>query len=128
MQYDSKASAAIHYSLSEIPPDSVSSERSPVQMVIANAHANAYHYVCIPLTNEKWHNRWREMCNKDENKFSEDQHGHERHMKDTELWRDSAAFRREEVVISRLGLFVTTIKLLSPNLPFHQMNPRMSLA
>ncbi|KAF8515395.1 PRMT5-domain-containing protein [Hysterangium stoloniferum] len=113
MQYDSKAAAAIHYSLSEIPPHNVSSEQSSVQMLVANAHANAYHYVCIPLTNEKWQKRWREMCGKHGDNISEDQHDHDQRIRGAELWRDSTAFRREEVVISRLDEAESVIGIIS---------------
>ncbi|KAF8573487.1 PRMT5-domain-containing protein [Ramaria rubella] len=118
MQFDFKAPSAIYHPLCDIPPHDGSSEKSPVQTLLADAQAKAYNCICIPLTNENWRARWREMCIPNRSQASNtllvQQHA--------EAWRDGAGFKREEVLLNRLdesdgviGLISDWLELDSPD-------------
>ena len=38
------------------------SDKTPSQKATAQARAKGYDGICLPLTNDKWKARWREMC------------------------------------------------------------------
>lgn len=100
MQFECRASTALHHPLSDIPHYDSSTEKTPVHMLVADAHAKAYNYVCAPLTNEKWRSRWREMCVTNGEQGEKDMSVEKR----AEEWRDGGGFKQDEVIISRLGV------------------------
>ena len=91
-----------HYALEDIVElsrrDDLGDE-TPVLRATSDARSVGYDTVCVPLTNEKWKARWRELCilNPEESpdKLSIEQRA--------EAWRSKPAFFRDEVTISRLG-------------------------
>lgn len=99
MQFEYKALTALHHPLSDIPHYDNSVEKTPLQTVVANAHAKGYNYVCVPLTNENWRSRWRKMCVTNVDQVSKDMSVEQR----AEEWRDGGGFKQDEVLITRLG-------------------------
>jgi type II protein arginine methyltransferase len=100
MQFECKALTALHHTLSDVTHFDSSAEKTPLQTLVANAHAKAYNYICVPLTNENWRSRWREMCVTNGEQGSKDMSIEQR----AEEWRDGGGFKQDEVLITRLGL------------------------
>ncbi|KAF8510773.1 PRMT5-domain-containing protein [Gautieria morchelliformis] len=118
MQFESKASTALHHALSDIPRYDNSKEKTPLQTLVANAYAKAYNYVCVPLTNENWRSRWREMCVTNGERGSKNMLIEHR----AEVWRTGGGFKQDEVLITRLdesdgviGLVSDWLELDSPD-------------
>lgn len=99
MQFECKAPTALHHSLSDIYDYDNSNEKTPLESLVASAHAKAYNYVCVPLTNEKWKSRWQEMCVTNGEQGSKSMPLQQR----AEMWRDGGGFKQDEVLITRLG-------------------------
>ena len=77
--------------------------RTPVQTVAAEAHANSYDAVCIPLTNHSWRARWKSMCETSGDDI--DPRNSAEVSKKAELWRAGPSFTHNEVTMTRLGLY-----------------------
>jgi hypothetical protein len=75
-------------------------QESTVHALVHDAHVKNYDYVCLPLTNDNWRQRWREMCLKmpgtDEAVQLEIQDR-------AEKWRARGGLDRSEVTVTRLG-------------------------
>lgn len=59
MLYDYKTPAALFYS-----PRQLFQSKTSVLQLIADAHAKAFNFVCVPLTTSSWHERWKRSANK----------------------------------------------------------------
>ena len=75
---------------------------TPVLQLLSDSKAKGYDAVCIPLTNEKWRERWKGMCLSPEDEAEKDPSVE----RTSEAWRSNPAFLREEVNVTRLGGFV----------------------
>ena len=75
---------------------------TPVLRGVSDARNAGYDTICVPLTNEKWKARWRELCilnpEEDQDKLAEIEQR-------AEAWRSKPAFFLDEVTVSRLGEF-----------------------
>ncbi|KAH9936058.1 PRMT5-domain-containing protein [Amylocystis lapponica] len=90
-----------HVSLEDLAQVSVRSDsarENPILKVAADAHAKGYEATCLPLTNEKWKTRWRDMCLL----LTDDVQDKDALEHRAECWRSKPAFVRDEVTISRL--------------------------
>ena len=73
---------------------------TPMLAQLVEARDKGYDAICLPLTTEKWKNRWSNMCllptgsNRDSQNLAELQ---------AEAWRSNPCFLRDEVTITRLG-------------------------
>ncbi len=103
---------------------------SPLQAHISSTLSNSdYDAVCLPLTNERWQERWERLCLRpaeDEDASPEAQaaRNKEREKVDREadVWRKEGGLRREEVNVSRLeetqnlvGIAAEWLELDSPD-------------
>lgn len=77
-------------------------DETPVLNVIEESKQKGYKRVCVPLTTEKWKERWSKMCLLPNESSEEDK---ESASKAAEAWRLNPAFERDEVTITRLGAF-----------------------
>lgn len=96
------AAVAGHLSLDDIASATADRDpnyETPILQLLSTSKAKGYDTVCIPLTNEKWQARWKEMCLSPEDE-AEKGDGVERV---SEAWRSNPAFLREEVNVTRLG-------------------------
>ena len=75
------------------------SGKTPSQKATAQARAKGYDGICLPLTNDKWKARWRELCLLPA-EGSPDAAALEQ---SAENWRSKPVFLRDEVTITRLG-------------------------
>ncbi|KAL0954806.1 hypothetical protein HGRIS_003752 [Hohenbuehelia grisea] len=92
---------------------------TPVQRLSSEARAKGYESVCIPLTTDKWRERWARMClvapgeggavpspSKEaadaETESAESKPGPTDAEREAEEWRAGPVFRREEVTVTRL--------------------------
>ena len=96
------ATVAGHLSLDDI--SSAAADRdptyeTPILRLLSTSKTKGYDTVCIPLTNEKWQARWKEMCLSPEDEALKNV-GAERA---SEAWRSNPGFLREEVNVTRLG-------------------------
>lgn len=77
-------------------------EDTPVLRATNDARTAGYETICVPLANDKWKARWRELCllnpHEPQDKLAEIEQR-------AEAWRSKPAFFRDEVTISRLGEF-----------------------
>ena len=74
---------------------------TPVLKLVSDARAQGYNAICLPITTDKWKQRWTEMCIQ-----SSDLEEHERDMvaeRRTEEWRARPSFLNDEVTMTRLG-------------------------
>lgn len=73
---------------------------TPVLRALTDARTDGYETICAPLANDKWRQRWRELCllnpDEDQDKLAEIEQR-------AEAWRSKPAFFRDEVMVSRLG-------------------------
>ncbi|PIL29772.1 hypothetical protein GSI_07977 [Ganoderma sinense ZZ0214-1] len=81
-----------------------------VLRALTDARTDGYETICAPLTNDKWRQRWRELCllnpDEDQDKLAViEQHA--------EAWRSKPAFFRDEVTVSRLDEVEYLIPLIS---------------
>ncbi|RDX42125.1 PRMT5-domain-containing protein [Lentinus brumalis] len=83
---------------------------TPVLRAATDARTAGYETVCVPLTNDKWKARWRELCilnpNDPQDKLAEIEQR-------AEAWRSKPAFFRDEVTISRLDEAECIVPLIS---------------
>jgi type II protein arginine methyltransferase len=119
MQFECKAPTALHHTLSDIPRYDNSKEKTPLQILVTNAYAKAYNYVCVPLTNENWRSRWREMC------VTIGEHGSKNMLVEqrAEVWRAGGGFKQDEVHITRLGMQILCNCVNAVLISYEQMNP-----
>ncbi|TFK40311.1 shk1 kinase-binding protein 1 [Crucibulum laeve] len=70
---------------------------TPILKLVAEARSKGYDVLCLPLTTEKWKQRWSDMCleNPDRDK--------EAAAKAAEAWRARPGFVRDEVTLTRLN-------------------------
>ncbi|KAI0635657.1 PRMT5-domain-containing protein [Trametes polyzona] len=101
-----------HYTLEDIAEltrrDDLGDD-TPVLRATSDARTGGYDTICVPLTNEKWKARWKELCILDP-EASPDKLAIEQR---AEAWRSKPAFFREEVTISRLEEAESLIPLVS---------------
>ena len=96
------ATVAGHLSLDDIAgaaADRDPNYQTPILRLLSTSKDKGYDTVCIPLTNEKWQARWKEMCLSPEDEAAKNV-GVERL---SEAWRSNPGFLREEVNVTRLG-------------------------
>ncbi|KAI0822469.1 PRMT5-domain-containing protein [Trametes gibbosa] len=101
-----------HYSvddITEVARRNDLGDETPVLRATSDARAGGYDSLCVPLTNDKWKARWRELCILDP-EGSPDKLAIEQR---AEAWRSKPAFFRDEVTISRLEEAETLIPLIS---------------
>ena len=75
---------------------------TPVLSLSTEAQAKGYQAICLPLTTEKWRERWQNMCIMPSTGAA----GNEEVIvaeKAAEAWRKSPSFLLDEVTITRLG-------------------------
>lgn len=97
----SMTTVAGHISLDDIASaaaDRDSHFETPILQLLSNSKVKGYDTVCIPLTNEKWRERWRKMCLSPDDEAEKDE-GAERA---SEAWRSNPVFLREEINVTRL--------------------------
>ncbi|KAF8962758.1 shk1 kinase-binding protein 1 [Flammula alnicola] len=99
----SKASHLLQHSDSE-------QYETPVLKLVGDAKEKGYKRVCMPLTTEKWKQRWSEMCLLPTESSEQDK---ESAAKTAEAWRLNPAFHREEVTITRLDEAEGVISMIS---------------
>lgn len=75
---------------------------TPVLKLIENEKAKGYDKLCLPLTTEKWKERWSQMCLLPTESSESDK---ESAAKAAEAWRLNPVFRLDEVTITRLGVY-----------------------
>lgn len=75
---------------------------TPILQVVAEAGAKGYETVSLPLTTEKWKQRWSDMCLTSADATESEK---EAASKNAEAWRGTPGFLKDEVTISRLGQF-----------------------
>jgi protein arginine N-methyltransferase 5 len=73
-----------------------------VLKITAEAQEKGYKRACIPLTTDQWRVRWQSMCLLPTESSEEDK---EVAANAAETWRRSPAFKRDEVTITRLGVY-----------------------
>ncbi|PFH53048.1 hypothetical protein AMATHDRAFT_138418 [Amanita thiersii Skay4041] len=73
---------------------------TPVLKLVSEARAKGYDVICLPLTTDKWKQRWAEMCVQlqDDSERERDTVAERR----AEEWRARPAFLKDEVTITRL--------------------------
>lgn len=76
---------------------------TPVLRASVDARGKGYDGIAIPLTNEKWKERWCGMCLLPTGDAPDKQTAETK----AEAWRAKPGFLREEVTITRLGEFQT---------------------
>ncbi|KAI0787942.1 PRMT5-domain-containing protein [Fomes fomentarius] len=83
---------------------------TPVLRATNDARTAGYETICVPLSNDKWKARWRELCllnpHEPQDKLAEIEQR-------AEAWRSKPAFFRDEVTISRLDEAEYIIPLIS---------------
>ncbi|KIP05028.1 hypothetical protein PHLGIDRAFT_129142 [Phlebiopsis gigantea 11061_1 CR5-6] len=94
--------------LGQPDPDDLSG-KTPSQKATAQARAKGYDGICLPLTNDQWKARWRELCLLHP-EGSPDAAALEQ---SAEKWRAKPGFLRDEVTITRLDEAENSIILLS---------------
>lgn len=76
---------------------------TPVLRFIENEKAKGYGKLCLPLTTEKWKERWSQMCLLP---VKSSEHDKETAARAAEAWRLNPVFTRDEVTITRLGVCI----------------------
>ena len=96
-----------------------SEKLTPILRSIENEKAKGYSKLCLPLTTEKWKERWSQMCLLPTESSEQDK---ESAARAAEVWRLNPVFTRDEVTITRLGGYRTEKKTI---LSYHpQMKPK----
>ena len=85
---------------------------TPVLKLIENEKAKGYDRLCLPLTTEKWKERWSQMCLLPMESSEQDK---EIATRAAETWRLNPAFTRDEVTITRLGVYIVKKKKKKKN-------------
>jgi protein arginine N-methyltransferase 5 len=106
---------SLPYPLPPLPTVPVTSGPSPLQNLITHTLTSTdYDAVVIPLTNEKWQERWDRLCireaeedNVNEPVQREVFEAREREKaeidREADIWRKEGGLKRDEVNVSRLG-------------------------
>lgn len=97
-----------------VVPPTKPNQKSPLLKLLHASRDKGYNTVCLPLTTEKWKERWERMCLVPEDQNSEegdeaDKAAEREKEREAELWRRTPGFKAEEVTITRLGEFVGCI-------------------
>lgn len=100
--WESPVPVAAFFSSSDL--ENRSPRDSQVPPLIDDARSRSYDAVCIPLTTEKWMERWRGMC-VISSEPDERPEGSEHR---AETWRANPVFQLGEVTMTRLGMFLFT--------------------
>lgn len=104
MSWENAASISALLTLEDIskaaqrPPQS--DAPTPVLALSAQARSKGYDLVCLPLTTDKWKQRWTEMCLVPPGTDSAADMAAERR---AEAWRAKPGFLLDEVTITQLG-------------------------
>ncbi|KAH9945240.1 PRMT5-domain-containing protein [Epithele typhae] len=85
-------------------------EDTPVLRAASDARSAGYETICVPLANDKWKTRWRELCLLN---LTQDQETLNTTEQRAEAWRSKPAFFRDELTISRLDEAESVIPLIS---------------
>ena len=96
------AIVAGHLSLEDIAGADVDRDpnfETPILRLLSDSKTKGYDTVCIPLTNERWRERWKRMCLSPEDEAEKDESAE----RISEAWRSNPVFLREEVNVTRLG-------------------------
>lgn len=72
---------------------------TPVLRIVAEARSKGYDAVCLPITTDKWKQRWSEMCLLPAESSEGDK---EAAARAAEAWRLRPGFLRDEVTMSRI--------------------------
>ena len=97
---------------------------SPILKLVSEARSKGYDNVCLPLTTDKWRQRWTEMCIQT---LEGDNHKHDMVVeRRAEEWRSRPAFLKDEVTMTRLGQYLLQYCSKCKQ-RFTQMRPRESL-
>ncbi|KAA1467478.1 PRMT5-domain-containing protein [Dentipellis sp. KUC8613] len=83
---------------------------TPVLQVLAEARHKNYTAVCLPLTTEKWKDRWKGMCVLPVGQLGDENAEAEQR---AEAWRASPAFARDEVTMTRLDEAEGVVAMIS---------------
>ena len=124
------ATVATHISLDDIANASADRDpnyETPILRLLSASKAKGYDTVCIPLTNEKWRERWKKMCLSPEDEAEKDDSAE----RVSEAWRSNPVFLREEVNVTRLGAWAESSKCTLGIHFYHrnvQMRPRIQLS
>lgn len=103
------ATVAGHLSLDDIASTAADRDpnyETPILRLLSTSKAKGYDTVCIPLTNEKWRERWKKMCLSPEGEAEKDESAE----RISEAWRSNPVFLREEVNVTRLGVWAELSK------------------
>ncbi|KZS92654.1 PRMT5-domain-containing protein [Sistotremastrum niveocremeum HHB9708] len=105
---------ALRFTLPELTQLLQSKEEKPdtsaLFQIIEETRSSRYDSVCIPLTNDKWRQRWHEMCIVEDETKPRDPSAEQK----AELWRSGVvAFKREEVIPTTLDEATSIIGLAS---------------
>ncbi len=79
--------------------DDGTGKSSLVLQVAAETRSKGYEAICIPLTNDKWKSRWRDLCLLS----TEDTTDRQELEQKGEAWRAKPVFNLDEVTITRIG-------------------------
>ena len=74
--------------------------KSPVLKLIADTRGRGYDSLCLPLTTDKWKNRWTDLCLVPPGGVADRDVAAESR---AEAWRANPRFLHDEVTISHLG-------------------------
>jgi len=105
----SMTTVAGHLSLADIASAAADRDpnyETPILRLLSTSKARGYDTVCIPLTNEKWQARWKNMCLSPEDEGEKDDSAE----RISEAWRSNPVFLSEEVNVTRLGACVECSK------------------
>ena len=105
MSWNTSATIATYLTLEDINRAAstldVQHHATPVLKLVSEARAKGYNALYLPITTDKWKQRWTGMCIQ-----SSDLEDHERDLvveRRTEEWRARPAFLKDEVTMTRLG-------------------------
>ncbi|KAF8639417.1 hypothetical protein AX17_001507 [Amanita inopinata Kibby_2008] len=102
--WDIRATIATFLTLEDIEKASATLDHrqhaTPVLKLISEARSKGYDIVCLPLTTDKWKQRWSEMCIQP-SEISECERDAAAE-KSAEEWRACPGFLKDEVTITRL--------------------------
>lgn len=93
-------------SLHSVPSTAASNQKetnhwTPLEHAIDAAYADNYTGVCLPITNEKWKDRWNSLCLTSP---GADASASQAQAEKAEAWRVADGFRRDEVNLTKLGM------------------------
>ena len=76
---------------------------TPVLRIVAETRSKGYDAVCLPITTDKWKQRWSEMCLLPAESSEGDK---EAAARAAEAWRLRPGFLRDEVTMNRIGEYL----------------------